>query len=341
MTSPAMSRCAPTRHLHNVTFLVICCSAMTSFLLLLHVTQTGSPRHTDLLSDATYDDDTRGLNQHAGATRPRRERTPTSGVMPDISEVTTLHPSLREFLARPVINPHPFTYLLTPERTCEAGHVTFLFSVPSAPSNFQRRRKVRRSSLATFAKNPGNNASLLFFLGSPPGHSKRANNTRAQIYKEARNYQDMVLENFPDIYRNIRLKAVSMLKWTSTYCHTALYVIRTDDDVGVDVMNLVQAIRHVGRGRDNFILGHVVENSKLIRRESSKYFISREEYAEDTWPKFALGGVLGYPVKTVRLLYEASLRVKAVWLEDVYITALCGRAVNATLLSHPLFTFVH
>ena len=164
---------------------------------------------------------------------------------------------------------------------------------------------------------------------------------QAAIDAEIRRHGDIVQYNFTDIYQNIRLKAVSMLHWASSYCHTASYVIRTDDDVITNVTDIVAAIRRVGQNHSNFILGDVKVGWGVQRSTESKYFVPMEEYSNSTWPNFALGGMLGYPLKTVELLYQASLTVPAVWLDDVYITALCRREINATLLTDDHFTFTH
>ena len=85
-------------------------------------------------------------------------------------------------------------------------------------------------------------------------------------------------------------------------------------------------------------------SSNLVERDNrSKYFVSEEEFPAKTFPTFALGGLLGYPLKTVILLYEAALRVETLWLDDVYITGLCARRINATVLDDSIFTtsFVH
>ena len=61
--------------------------------------------------------------------------------------------------------------------------------------------------------------------------------------REVEKYGDIVQENFTDIYSNIRLKAVSMLRWAASYCPTATYVIRTDDDVVVSVNSILKSIQ--------------------------------------------------------------------------------------------------
>ena len=40
---------------------------------------------------------------------------------------------------------------------------------------------------------------------------------------------------FQDIYYNLTLKTVMGLKWTSIYCNQAKYIMKTDDDIFVNV----------------------------------------------------------------------------------------------------------
>ena len=259
--------------------------------------------------------------------------------IPDLDQVVTLTPELREFLSKPPINRHNYRYIYNPRDTCKRRKVDILFVVPSEPINSFRRRKVRKSSLYSYTSDEANNAALLFFTGVPSPDSRNGGNIRENIDGESDEHGDIVQQDFVDVYRHLRLKAVSMLQWAATFCFTAKYVIRTDDDVEVNVTDIVSAINRIGEQHADFVLGQIVENRLVARSNQSKYFVSHEEYPEVTWPPFALGGLLGYPVTTVRLLYEAALRVPPVWLDDVYITSFCREHVNVTLLSDPAFTF--
>ena len=269
----------------------------------------------------------------------KTEESDTEVEMPEISSVVNLTSDLHSLLQQPVINPHPYTYLLTPPSPCHLRDVTVLFVVPSAPGNEFKRRKVRMSRLYSYAKNPAHRAALLFFTGTPSPTSRNRQNHQSDIDTEFRKHHDIVQQNYTDTYRNIRLKAVSMLQWASRFCHTAEYVIRTDDDVEVNVTELVDAINRVGRENRNFVMGRIVKDRLVSRWNMSKYFTSRDEYSRDLWPPFALGGLLGYPLATVRLLYEAALRTRPVWLDDVFITWFCRRRISAALLSDRKFDF--
>jgi hypothetical protein len=46
---------------------------------------------------------------------------------------------------------------------------------------------------------------------------------------------DIVQEDFLDSYRNVSLKSAAMLKWSYTYCPSAKYTLKGDDDMFVNI----------------------------------------------------------------------------------------------------------
>ncbi|KAH9495377.1 hypothetical protein Btru_017601 [Bulinus truncatus] len=245
--------------------------------------------------------------------------------------------SVINFLSQPVINDFGITYSTNPKNACAVDVPEVLLVVPSAPENFDNRVKVRRSGRGLYAMNGNNRARLLFFVGKPA----RNLTLLQKVNDEAYVYGDIVLMDFVDVYRNILLKAISMLKWAVTYCPGVTYVVRTDDDVKVDIQHLLKVMKRKSEQYENFILGDKKVSWDVVRQNDSKYYVSLEEFRHTTLPPFALGGLLGYPLSTVSLLYQAALRLKPLWLDDVFITGICAPKVGVPLLNDPDFVFTH
>ncbi|CAL1538668.1 unnamed protein product [Lymnaea stagnalis] len=248
-----------------------------------------------------------------------------------------------ELLRQPVVNFHDYEYLRNPVGACEVSETEVLFVVPTAPRNFERRKRVRAGILGKYVSAPSNNATLLFFAGAP-NCTESTPKIQSHLDDEFRTYGDLVQESFVDVYTNIRLKAVSMLRWAVTYCKHAKYVIRTDDDVMVNVSRIVSALKRTGTVYTDFILGNRKDGWTPVRNTSEdylKYAVSEEEYPNSTYPRFALGGLLGYPLSTVTLLYQAALRTKPLWLDDVYITGICASRLKVPVLNDTEFVFQH
>lgn len=245
--------------------------------------------------------------------------------------------SVITFLSQPIIDTYVASYAHNPRNACAVSPTEVLVVVPSAPGNFENRVKVRRSSRGEYVGKPENKARLLFFVGNPVSN----HSIKLKLDEESKQYGDIVQENFDDIYKNIRLKAMSMLRWAVNFCPQARYVIRTDDDVKVDMAALVSVLRRKSQQHENFIVGDRKERWEAVRNNNSKYYLSPEDYPSPTLPPFALGGLLGYPLSTVNLLYQAALRIKPIWLDDVFITGICAPRVNVPLLSDKDFVFKH
>ncbi|CAL1538677.1 unnamed protein product [Lymnaea stagnalis] len=247
--------------------------------------------------------------------------------------------SVISFLLQPITNEHNFQYVHNPSHACAHGKTDVLFVVPSAPDNFDNRIKTRTGKKGEYVGHKGHNAKMVFFLGLPA--SEKGAKIQTLIDIEAGLYGDIVQETFEDVYANIRHKSVSMLKWASTFCQQATYVIRTDDDVMVDIPKVYAVMRRKHQQFTDFIVGDRKDNWEPVRETDSKYYLSEQEYAPSTLPPFALGGLLGFPISTVSLLYQAALRTKPIWLDDVYITGMCARNVDVPLLKDKDFKFKH
>ncbi|KAK6959236.1 beta-1 3-galactosyltransferase 1 [Biomphalaria glabrata] len=244
--------------------------------------------------------------------------------------------SILSFIAQPIINNHSFSYLHNPDKTCVNATTEILIVVPSAPGNFENRLNIRYSDYINFTRNAENKARLLFFLGQT-----KSDEMQSKIDGESAAYEDIVQESFEDVYQNIRYKAVSMLKWANTFCPQAQYVIRSDDDVLVNLSAVTGSLKATHKNFSNFILGRVRFHDAPTRNKKEKYYLSEQEYPERWFPPFALGGLLGYPMLTVKLLYQAALREKPIWLDDVFITGICAPKVGVRLINESSFAFMH
>ncbi len=63
-----------------------------------------------------------------------------------------------------------------------------------------------------------------------------------------------------DTYLNLTLKTVMGLKWTAKFCNVAEFVMKTDDDIFVNVPLLLDALRNE-RNFSEKITGKLVHSS--------------------------------------------------------------------------------
>jgi len=109
--------------------------------------------------------------------------------------------------------------------------------VHSAPTNYQKRKFIRktwgsRSVISNFQMR------LVFLLGS--GFSQ---DDEHKLLQEDQKYNDIIIGNFKDTYRNLTYKHIMGLKWISYYCQNAKFVLKTDDDIFIDTFQLIAYIK--------------------------------------------------------------------------------------------------
>ena len=114
------------------------------------------------------------------------------------------------------------------------------------------------------------------------------------------------------------------------YCR---YVIEIGSDVILE-MKVIYALRYMGKRHENFVIG-TLERMMSV----ANYPIKNVTYTQDYLPTFARRGLIGYPAKTARLVYEAMLRTPLVRMPDVYVTGLCAPRIGAELLEDRRFRF--
>ncbi|XP_071814519.1 beta-1,3-galactosyltransferase 5-like [Apostichopus japonicus] len=188
----------------------------------------------------------------------------------------------------------------------------------SRASNIMQRKAQRESCLSVKVAR-GRNVRSVFLLGKP-----KEEKLIADIKAEQEIYQDILMEDFDDTYKNLTLKVLMGMKWASEYCSNASWVMKVDDDVYVDLANAVALLEGVTTTVKTMI-GRPIRNSKPVRDTNRKWFVSKEQYIAPVYPDYICG--LGYFMSgdLPRLFYEESRSLPYFFLEDVFIGILAKR----------------
>ena len=176
--------------------------------------------------------------------------------------------------------------------------------------------------------------SLVFLLGATS-----SKNQQAMLEKESRQHGDIVQEDFVDSYRNLTLKSVAMLKWVNLHCSSATFVLKSDDDMYVNVTNLLSALRRERESRPAFVLGHVFTGARPVLDKKSKWYTPKEDFDENVYPRYTSGTAYSMTLTAARRLYQASAQIPFFWLEDIYITGLCRRKADMEALHNWGFSY--
>lgn len=159
------------------------------------------------------------------------------------------------------------------------------------------------------------------------------------MLSEAQEHGDIVVEDFTDSYTNLTLKSVFMLKWVVNHCRYVPFVLKTDDDMLINVRALIQELSSTRYSPSKpLIMGRIQKGAWPVRSRSSKWYLPYWLYEETRLPTFAAG--TGYVItqKAVADIYTKSLDTPLIPLEDVFITGLvANRSLYIPVISIPRF----
>lgn len=225
------------------------------------------------------------------------------------------------------VNPHTFEYTLKPTTACRGSHVYLLTYVHTAPSHFRQRAAIRQTwGNANNFKDLNFRVVFLMGLG--------ANVTEQEaIALESDLHGDIVQENFVDSYRNLTYKGIMALKWTSRYCPNAKYVLKSDDDIFVNIFNVVNHLQSLDRLEtplNRTIICMVWSRMRVVRNPRSKWYVPRSEFWPDYFPQYCSGSAFMLTGDMIRPMYNSSLGTPFFWVDDYYVTGLLADKVGAT-----------
>ena len=220
---------------------------------------------------------------------------------------------------------HKFQFIRDLPTVCESkegnNSIDLLVFVTSSIEHENKRHSLRQTWLIAF-KNNTSNMRYIFILG------ETANKTLPQkVIKEAKEYNDIVVANFQDTYRNLTLKTISGFHWAMKQCAHARFVMKTDDDVYVNIPGLLDKL---AKENEDFSFGILLKNKPPFRNKNSKWFLSREDYPNDTYPEYYMGAGYALSMKHVRGILNIYPIVEFLPFEDVFV-GLCLKQVGLKL----------
>ncbi|XP_014782244.1 beta-1,3-galactosyltransferase 1 isoform X1 [Octopus bimaculoides] len=253
------------------------------------------------------------------------------GLQSKQNEIMKVRNSLRNSSSLSLLSeeelPYYSRHIINPSLQCAPDDFMIVY-IHTAPTNIKRRSAIRKTwgdkKLLGKLK-----IKLLFVMGVVKNR-----HVMDMVKLESDRYNDILQSEFNDTYRNLNSKAMVALRWIATNCHNISYIMKTDDDILVDIFQVVKHLRYLQQykyAREKLILCNVWNSMQIIRDKNSKWYVSREEYPNNTYEVYCSGSAYIFsPDMPVRLL-KISLKVPRFWIDDVYVT---GMLVNALGIKH-------
>ncbi|XP_063972018.1 beta-1,3-galactosyltransferase 1-like [Diachasmimorpha longicaudata] len=191
--------------------------------------------------------------------------------------------------------------------------ISLVIIVMSAPLHTEARDAIR---LTWGHYGQRSDVSILFMLGTTEDPK-----LEAILEEEEGRYHDVIRGRFVDTYSNLTLKTISTLEWVDTYCSEAKFLLKTDDDMFINIPLLLSFTQSHEKDR-NIIFGRLARKWKPIRNKKSKYYVSSAQYKPPLYPDFTTGPAYLLSRDVINKLYESALSQTYLKLEDVFTTGI-------------------
>ncbi|XP_072356605.1 beta-1,3-galactosyltransferase 5-like [Scyliorhinus torazame] len=203
-------------------------------------------------------------------------------------------------------------FLTRPDSNCNADPPFLVLLVVSAQGEYKARSAIRHTWGRERTAH-GKRAVTYFLLGYSRKH-------QARLLREQMLHKDIIQKDFNDTYYNLTIKVLMGLQCVTRFCSSSNFEMETDSDMFVNVAYLIELLSHWSP-KDIFT-GDITRNAKVIREESSKWYVNGNEYPLDNYPPFCTGS--GYVLSTdvACRVWKVSRRIRKLKLEDVFL-GLC------------------
>lgn len=214
-------------------------------------------------------------------------------------------------------------------------------------------RQLIRGTWASIKHYKGFNITTVFLLGKSQDPLEQP-----RIVEESRVHGDIIQEDFIDTYKNLTLKSIMGLKWAAIFCSQADLILKTDDDVFVNVYNILDFhTKNYFRLKSGYgiycPLAKFENKFRLPERRSRlsrvtyyrKWTVTHDEYPAKFFPPHCDGmGYLMTPQSALKL-YSISEKTHYFSVEDVYITGVLRRRAKlrifGTVYGAAYHTFIY
>lgn len=224
------------------------------------------------------------------------------------------------------IHEHKYHLLLNNESIC-GGSVFLVILVNSDPEHSDVREAIRETWGSVKQIN-GASLRVVFLVGS----RVQTKGLTGRLQKESERFGDMVMGTFNDSYLNMTYKTVMGLHWMNSYCRKATFVMKSDDDVMINIYKLVYFLQELIKTKSeshNFYFGLAMQPSPF-RSNTSKWYMSYSDYKYSQYPPYCLGSGYVLSNDVAIKIYGVTKQVPFFWIDDVYM-GFCAKLLNIEL----------
>ena len=183
----------------------------------------------------------------------------------------------------------------------------------------ERRNSVRNTWGDKSIKSGQRNWERVFVIGKALSaeHSE-------EIRQEAAFFEDILVLDMADSYKNLVIKILSELLWSLIHVNPR-FILKADDDVYVHVPGLLLWLDNYANNNyagDKLYGGFVIGDGEVRRGEKRKNRVARDCLAKDLYPPYCTGAFYVLSTDILPSLFKAVERRPAFPVEDAYMGIL-------------------
>ncbi|XP_056426502.1 beta-1,3-galactosyltransferase 2-like [Hyla sarda] len=223
------------------------------------------------------------------------------------------YPVFKHPLAPPY--PYPYNFILNQPDKCKNRTPFLVLMVLVESQDIMSRHTIRE----TWGNESLYDVDVVrVFLVGQPVHIP--DQTQLLLEEEKEVFGDIIQQDFMDTYYNLTLKTLLGIEWVTKFCPSASYVMKIDNDMFVNVDYLVhQLLRPDLPVLQNYFTGFIVFNGSPYRDASSKWYLPKEVYPNDTFPPYCAGPGYVFSVDMAQKIYDVSQNIRVIPMEDVFM----------------------
>ncbi|KAG9266812.1 beta-1,3-galactosyltransferase 2 [Astyanax mexicanus] len=210
----------------------------------------------------------------------------------------------------------PYRYKLNEPYKCRDSSPFLILLIAAEPGQVEARNAIRQTwgneSVAM-----GLGFVRLFLLGMG---SSTNSYPQSAIEEESLQNHDIIQQEYMDTYYNLTIKTLMGMNWVAEHCPHANYVMKTDSDMFVNTEYLIKKLlKPELPPRHNYFTGYLMRGYAPNRNKDSKWYMPPELYSSERYPIFCSGTGYVFSGDMAAKIYQASLSIRRLHLEDVYV----------------------
>ncbi|KAE9548713.1 hypothetical protein FO519_008074 [Halicephalobus sp. NKZ332] len=189
--------------------------------------------------------------------------------------------------------------------------------IPSRTSGFHTRMAMRKSWLQY------EDADIMhkFVIGFDENEW-----TRKRLDKEARIFNDLVITDIVDSYKNLSLKTFVLLNWQQTYCPNVSYVLKSDDDTVVHLPRLKSFMENYLNAKvdqsGKSIFGRVWTKVHPRTSPTDKWYVPKFAWKKPIFPDYCNGPTYLLTSAAITAVLNATATSHLITVEDALFTGI-------------------